>query len=95
VGDLADPGELPVIRKNDQGRTAVAGTVRVNELGQALGLVLEHEEVDTVSGLIMVKLGRPPVVGARVEHEGVVLEVSAMRGRGVQEAWVVEAPEPE
>jgi CBS domain containing-hemolysin-like protein len=94
VGDLADSGELPAIRTDPAGRTSVAGTVRVDELGESLGLVLEHDEVDTISGLIITKLGRPPNVGDRVEHEGVVLEVSAVRGRGVEEARVIEAPEP-
>ncbi|HUG40356.1 MAG TPA: transporter associated domain-containing protein, partial [Longimicrobiales bacterium] len=87
-------GETPAIRTDDAGRVTVAGTVRLEELGEALGLVLEHEEVDTVSGLILAKLGRPPSVGDRVEHEEVVLEVSAVRGRGVQEARVASAPEP-
>lgn len=94
VGDLSDPGERPAIRPLDGGGLAVAGTVRLDELGEALGLVLEHEEVDTVSGLVITKLGGPPAVGDRVEHEGVVLEVTAVRGRGVQEARVVSAPEP-
>lgn len=52
------------------------------------------EEVDTVSGLILARLGRPVGVGDRIEHEGVVLEVSAVRGRGVQEARVVDRPDP-
>lgn len=94
VGDIAEPGERPVIRREPDGSVSVAGTVRLEELGEALGLVLEHEEVDTVSGLILAGLGRPAVVGDRVEHEGVVLEVSAVRGRGVQEARVVDRPEP-
>lgn len=94
VGDIADPGETPAIRTDRAGRTSVAGTVRLEELGEALGLVLEHGEVDTVSGLVLAKLGRPPAIGDRVEHEDVVLEVSAVRGRGVQEARVVHAPQP-
>lgn len=94
VGDIAEDGERPVIRKGADGSLSVAGTVRLDELGEALGLVLEHEEVDTVSGVILAALGRPAVVGDRVEHEGVVLEVSAVRGRGVEEARVVERPEP-
>ncbi len=95
VGDIADPGETPSIRRDDEGRLSVAGTVRLDELGEALGLVLEHEEIDSVSGLVLAKLGRPPVIGDRVEHEDVVLEVTAVRGRGVEEARVVSAPEPE
>jgi CBS domain containing-hemolysin-like protein len=95
VGDIADPGERPAIRTDDEGRVSVAGTVRLDELGEALGLVLEHGEVDTISGLVIALLGRPPSIGDRIEHEDVVLEVSAVRGRGVQEATVVYAPEPE
>jgi len=95
VGDIADAGERPAIRKSRSGETTVAGTVRLDELGEALGLVLEHDDIDTVSGLIIAQLGRPPRVGDRVEHEDVLLEVSAVRGRGVQEARVVRAPEPE
>jgi CBS domain containing-hemolysin-like protein len=94
VGDIADPGERPNVRTDEAGSTTVAGTVRLDELGESLGLVLEHEDVDTVSGLVIAKLGRPPVIGDRVEHEGVVLEVSAVRGRGVQEVRVVSAPDP-
>ncbi|NIP83020.1 MAG: hypothetical protein GWM90_28840 [Gemmatimonadetes bacterium] len=95
MGDIADPGERPAIRTDAEGRVTVAGTVRLDELGEALGLVLEHEDVDTVSGLVIARLGRPPAVGDRITHEHVVLEVSAVRGRGVQEARVVHAPEPE
>ena len=95
VGDIADAEEEPAIRRGEDGALSVAGTVRLDELGEALGLVLEHEDVDTVSGLVIAKLGGPPSVGDRVEHEDVVLEVSAVRGRGVEEARIVSAPEPE
>lgn len=95
VGDIADPGETPPVRKDEEGRVSVAGTVRLDELGEALGLVLEHDDVDSVSGLIIAELGRPPKIGDRVEFDGVVLEVSAVRGRGVQEARVVQAPTPD
>lgn len=94
VGDIADSGETPAIRTDPEGRMIVAGTVRLEELGEALDLVLEHEEVDTVSGLVLAVLGRPPMVGDRIEHEGVTLVVSAVRGRGVQEATVLNAPPP-
>lgn len=94
VGDIADPGETPAIRWDEAGGLHVAGTVRLDELGEELGLVLEHEDVDTVSGLILTLLGRPPAIGDRVEYKGVVLEVAAVRGKGVQQARVVSAPEP-
>ncbi|MDX1673962.1 MAG: hemolysin family protein [Longimicrobiales bacterium] len=94
VGDIADPGETPAIRRDEAGRVHAAGTVRLDELAEELGLVLEHDEVDTLSGLVLTLLGRPPAIGDRVEHEDVVLEVSAVREKGVQEVRVVSAPEP-
>ena len=94
VGDIADPGETPAIRRDDAGRVHAAGTVRLDELAEELGLVLEHDEVDTLSGLVLTLLGRPPTIGDRIEHEDVVLEVSAVRDKGVQEVRVVSAPEP-
>ncbi|HUF76292.1 MAG TPA: hemolysin family protein [Longimicrobiales bacterium] len=94
VGDISDPGERPDIQRDGTGTVRAAGTVRVDELGEALGLVLEHEDVDTVSGLVIAKLGRPPRIGDRVEHQGVVLEVTAVRGRGVSEVRVADAPQP-
>ncbi len=94
VGEIGDAAEQIPVRRDATGTLRVAGTARLDELGEALGLVLEHEEVDTISGLILATLGRPAVVGDRVEHEGVELEVTAVRGRGVQEVRVVRAQEP-
>lgn len=88
VGDLSDPGERPNIREAEDGSTAVSGIVRLDELGEFLDRPLEHEEVDTISGLVIARLGRPPMVGDRVEYGGLAFEVSAVRGRGVQEARV-------
>ncbi len=63
----------------------VAGTVRLDELGQHFDIDLEHDEVDSVSGLVLARLGRPPVVGDVVDYGRVRLEVTATAGRGVKE----------
>lgn len=94
VGDVGDDvaHAQPIAR--DGGGMRVAGTMRLEDLGAELGVPVEHEEVDTVSGLVLALLSRTPVVGDRVEHAGVGLEVLAVAGRGVAEAraTVVRAP---
>ena len=66
----------------------VAGTLRLDELGQHFDLDLEHDDVDSVSGLVLMRLGRPPVVGDVVDHGRIRVEVTAISGRGVREARV-------
>lgn len=86
VGDIPDtasdaPPDLYVAEDG----LHVAGTVRVEELGEELGRRLEHHEVDTVSGLVLALLDRPPEVGDRVRYDGVELEVTSVIGHGVAE----------
>jgi len=66
----------------------VPGTMRLDELGQEFDLELTHDEVDSVSGLILTRLGRPPRVGDAVEYDRLALTVTAVKGRGVDEAAV-------
>jgi CBS domain containing-hemolysin-like protein len=95
VGEIGeDPLEPPPVYKDPQGRLRVDGTMRVEELGQQFDLDLEHEDVDSVSGLILTLLGRPAQVGDRVVYERLEFEVTAVKGHGVDECAVtlLEAP---
>ena len=94
VGEL-DEGAVtePPITRNPDGTVRASGTVRLDELGQFLDLDLVHEEVDSLSGLVLARLGRPPVVGDVVEYERLRLRVTATSGRGVKEVLVSVAPE--
>jgi CBS domain containing-hemolysin-like protein len=76
----------PSIVPHPDGSARVAGTVRLDELGQHFDLDLEHDEVESVSGLVLARLGRPPRVGDVVEYGRLRLEVTATVGRGVGEA---------
>ncbi|MSR35888.1 MAG: HlyC/CorC family transporter [Gemmatimonadetes bacterium] len=94
VGDITErPSEVPEIVVEAPRRVRVDGAARIDEVGDALGVVLEHEEVDSVSGLVLALLGRRPTVGDRVEFDGVHFEVASLRGNGVgtSVAWL---PEP-
>ncbi len=80
--------ERPEVYRDEQGRLVVAGTVRIMEVGEELGVVLEHEEVDTVSGLVLAELDRPPQLGDTVTYDDVRFEVTAVEGHGVTECIV-------
>jgi CBS domain containing-hemolysin-like protein len=69
--------------------------MRLDEVGKAFDLELEHQEVDSVSGLILTLLGRPPRAGDVVRYDRLQFEVTAVRGHGVGEAAVCLTGEPE
>jgi CBS domain containing-hemolysin-like protein len=89
VGDIEE-GPVPRsgARRDAQGRLRVPGTMRLDELGQQFDLELTHDEVDSVSGVILMLLGRPPKPGDAVTYDRLHLEVTAVTGRGVEEAAV-------
>jgi CBS domain containing-hemolysin-like protein len=90
VGDIEEgPGTGAQVYRDREGRLRVPGTMRVDEVGQEFDLDLEHEEVDSVSGLVLTLLGRPPVIGDSVRYGRLVFEVTAVKGHGVGEAAVV------
>lgn len=76
------------IFRDQEGRLHVAGTVRIDEVGEVLGIKLEHEEVDTVSGLVLDLLGRPPKVGDVGLYKGLRFIVTAVEGHGVKECII-------
>ena len=89
VGEIDDsPERRSGPRRDASGRLRVPGTMRLDELGQVFDLELTHDDVDSISGLILTLLGRPPRVGDRVEYSRLELEVTATQGRGVDEAAV-------
>ena len=86
VGDVGDERiPHPELQCATDGSVRAAGTVRLEALGDALDAELEREDVDTVSGLVLALLGRPPAVGDVVLTGAVQLEVTAVHGRGVAE----------
>jgi CBS domain containing-hemolysin-like protein len=91
VSEGETPGE---IFRDATGRLHMAGTVRLDELGEQLDCTIEHDEVDTVSGLVLALLERPPRVGDVVEYEEVRIQVARIDGRGVADAVVTRIAPP-
>jgi len=94
VGDI-DEGvpEAPPLVPAADGSVRAAGTLRLDELGEHFHIDLEHEDVDSVSGLVLARLGRPPIVGDVVDYGRLHLEVTATAGRGVREVRATLRPE--
>lgn len=96
VGQVGEEhAELPPIHHDDAGRLHVEGTVRLDEVAEQFDIQLEHEDVDTVSGLVLTLLERPPLLGDKVEYDGVVFEVISIEGHGVAECVVTHEPQIE
>jgi CBS domain containing-hemolysin-like protein len=88
VGDIEEGKGRPPIMSDTRGRLRVRGGVRLSEAGEAVGCVIEHPRVTTVSGLVLALLGRPASVGDVVTYGHVTIEVTSVAGRGVQEALI-------
>lgn len=93
VGDIDEgqPSKPPLVIEGE-GVMRVRGTVRLDEVGQQWDLDLEHEDVDSVSGLVLARLGRTPAVGDVVEWDRLRVEVLEVRGKGVGLARVTLMP---
>jgi len=88
VGDIEEGRSRRPIASAGDGRLMARGTVRLKEVGDALGVSLEHPAVQSVSGLVLTLLGRPAMVGDVVTWNGARIEVVAVAGRGVADAAV-------
>jgi CBS domain containing-hemolysin-like protein len=89
IGDIDEsPAGAPQVYRDRQSRLRVPGTMRLDEVGKLFDLDLEHEDVDSVSGLILTLLGRPPVIADSVRYDRLRFDVTAVKGHGVEEAAV-------
>ncbi len=90
IGDIEEGISVrePRISRDQVGNLHVAGEVRLDEVGEQLNISLEHNEVDTVGGLIMSVLDRPAQVGDVVHFGGVTFQVTAVDGYGVNRSKV-------
>lgn len=92
VGDIEEGYGLTSIVRESPDRLRARGTVRLQEVSSALDVPLEHPKVTTISGLVLLLLGRPAVVGDAVTWRQVRIDVTAVAGRGVDAALVTRIP---
>ena len=91
VGEIEEGRGRAPIARDPAGRLLVRGTVRLKDAGDALGVLLERPDVQSVSGLVLAQLGRPAVPGDVVTWNGVRIEVTAVAGAGVADAVMTKA----
>jgi CBS domain containing-hemolysin-like protein len=91
MGGIADEfkGEDPGPEVLSDGRVRLPGYLRLDEVEPWIGVLLQGES-DTLGGRVTEELGRVPEPGAKVEIEGVALEVEAVEHHAV--TWVVATP---
>jgi magnesium and cobalt exporter, CNNM family len=81
VGEIRDEDDLPEtgLERGSDGSWVVPARWRLDEVEEATGVALpENDDYETVSGLVMARLGRIPVVGdelivelrQRIDHDG-------------------------
>jgi CBS domain containing-hemolysin-like protein len=89
VGEI-DEGvpRAPALVANEDGSVVVSGTIRLDELGQHFNIDLQHDEVDSVSGLVMALLDRPPLAGDVAEFGRFQFRVLSVSGYGAREVQV-------
>ncbi len=92
VGEIEDEfdDEEPMVRRLPDGSYAVAGGARLREVGDALGPGFEAEGFDTVGGLVLGLLGRPPKAGDEVRVGGRALRVESVDDLRIERVTVRE-----
>jgi CBS domain containing-hemolysin-like protein len=73
INDEYDTDELSPIDDLGDGRYRVSSRLPVEDLGELFDIEIDADDVDTVSGLVGLALGRVPLPGARVTSHGLIL----------------------
>ncbi|ARU60676.1 hypothetical protein CBW65_05945 [Tumebacillus avium] len=82
IQDEYDNEHPPVVYLPEQGYS-VEGRLILEEIQDLLGTKIEHEEVDTLSGLIYTLLGKEPKVGDTVQYEGFEFKIEKMEAHRI------------
>jgi len=94
-GEIQDEFDIEraLITPGGEGRFVVRGDILITNLNDALEIELPYEQASTVGGLIMEELGRMPVLGDRIEVNGISLRVEAVAHNSVTAVRVTLPPE--
>lgn len=73
-----------------------SGRTSLDDVNETLGTELEHEEVDSIGGLVVSTLGRMAVAGDEIQVDSTTITVVSVTGRRIKQVRAVKHPiEPE
>jgi magnesium and cobalt transporter len=79
VGDIEDEHDIDEEADNiislDNGDIRIKGITELEQLNGSLGTQFAEEDIETVAGLVVQKLGRVPKIGERIAIDGIEFEV--------------------
>jgi len=83
IDDEYDPEPAALSVEQPSGAFVLAGTLHPDEVAEACGFVVPSGEYETLAGFVLDRLGRLPVAGEWVAHDGWELEVVEMDRRRI------------
>jgi len=97
VGEIEDEFDLPDTRVEqvDEHRIRIDGTFSIDDFNEEFGTDLEHEDFNTMAGLVFGALGRQPHEADIVEADGLRLTVLQTEGSRILRLEVQFAPKPD
>lgn len=84
VGEIVEEEEVPSIETVNDGTLKVQGTVRLEEIADLLSVTIEEPEINSIGGLVLDRLGRPPKIGDEIQYKNLLVRVLKTRGRAAR-----------
>jgi len=92
VGEIRDEHEKKRVEESvksvGEGIWTATGRATLREVAEATGMEIESNEVKTIAGLVMDRLGRLPRKGDEVKIGDFVLKVEEVRGRRIEKVSI-------
>jgi len=92
VGEILDEYDVEEvgIRILEDGTAIVDSRIDIDDVNETMNLNLPSEEFETVGGLVFNIIGKIPVIGDRININGVTLIVEKLRGRRISKVWIIK-----
>jgi CBS domain containing-hemolysin-like protein len=93
MGDLVDSIDTDVVTL-PSGAYEVEGVAEIDEIEDLLNLDLELDDITTVAGFMMQRLGRMPIQGDQVREAGFIFQITEIAGPKVKKVKIQPTEPP-